>query len=283
MSERISITDEVYYPPLGEWFQNHLYPSEDGGMVTFQRTVTDQKRTEEELHQTRTELARVGRVLTMGELTASIAHEVNQPLAAVVTNTHACRRWLSRTPPDLAEAMDALVRIDRDAQRAGNVIAGLRRLAMRRETMSQVRMNDVIDEVITLVQGEARSRNVDLQVGRIDPPSVTADRVQLQQVLLNLIVNGMDAMGSVEDRKRELVVTVSTGSRELVASVRDSGVGIHPRDRDRVFDAFYTTKPDGMGMGLAISRTIVESHGGRLWATPNEGPGETFSFSLPLA
>jgi signal transduction histidine kinase len=175
------------------------------------------------------------------------------------------------------------VRIDRDAQRASNVIAGLRRLAMRRETMSQVRMNDVIDEVITLVQGEARSRNVDLQVGRIDPPSVTADRVQLQQVLLNLIVNGMDAMGSVEDRKRELVVTVSTGSRELVASVRDSGVGIHPRDRDRVFDAFYTTKPDGMGMGLAISRTIVESHGGRLWATPNEGPGETFSFSLPLA
>lgn len=247
--------------------------------------VTEHKRTEVALAQTRAELARVTRVTTMGELAASIAHEVNQPLAAVVTNGNACRRWLAAEPPNTQEANDALQRIIRDANRASDVISRIRGFLKREEARkTRLDLHDVIHEVIDLVQGEARTAGVSLRVEAVaNLPPVAADRVELQQVILNLMMNAIESMGSVMDRARVLEVRAEQYCSDAVrVAVRDSGVGLDRRHRDRIFDAFYTTKPEGMGMGLAISRSIVEAHGGRLWATPNEGHGETFQFTLPI-
>jgi C4-dicarboxylate-specific signal transduction histidine kinase len=245
--------------------------------------ITERKRAEEAWQKAQAELAHVSRVTTMGELAASIAHEVKQPLAGVVMNASAGLRWLARDSPDLAEARKALLAILRDGNRGGDVLSRMRSL-FKKACISKQRfnINEAIEEVVTLTQAEARSKKVGIRT-ELDAnlPAVTGDRVQVQQVLMNLILNGIEAMSSVEDRGRDLVIRTqpSEGGRVRVA-VQDSGIGLVPPSGEQIFDAFYTTKPGGLGMGLSISRSIVETHGGRLWVTANDGPGATFQFTL---
>jgi PAS domain S-box-containing protein len=411
MSERVAITDELFYPPLGEWVENRMYPSHDGGVVSFQGYITGRKRAEEKLRRSEAylaegqrishtgswawnvstgelywslehfricgvdpetfkptidsarqlihpedlpsadqaffgatrerrdferelrmvrpdgtiryvrslghpvfdasgelteyvgtimdfterktaedalrkaseELAHVMRAMTVGELTTSIAHELNQPLAAVVTNANAGERWLAAKTPNIQEAHAALRRISRDASRAAEVIARIRAfLARGKPRMTALHLEDVIRDVVGLVQGEARAKGMWLTVSAAaGVPPVVADRIQLQQVLLNLVVNAMEAMGAQPSPALDLGAD-RHAPHEVRVFVRDSGPGIDPAHAERIFDAFYTTKPQGLGMGLAISRSIIEAHGGRLWATANEGPGATFHFTLPL-
>ena len=221
--------------------------------------------------------------MTMGELTASIAHEVNQPLSGMVLNANASLRWLAGATPNLDEVREALSRIIRDGNRASDVIAKIRAL-LRKTDMEKERldMNDTIREVVALAQGEMRRTGVALRAElEGDLPRVLADRVQLQQVILNLLMNGIEAMSAVTDRSRDLLIrSRQHESDKVLVAVQDSGMGLDPKNMERVFDAFYTTKAQGMGMGLAISRSIVENHGGRLWAVPNDGPGVTFQFTL---
>jgi PAS domain S-box-containing protein len=253
--------------------------------VAVVRDITERKRAEEALRQTQAELAHVTRVMTIGALTASIAHEVNQPLAAVVTNGNACLRWLTREVPGLEEARAAVERIIRDGHRASEVIRRMRALAQKTDPQAAwLDLNDVIHEAIALVHSEVRQQRVALRTDlSATLPPVLGDRVQLQQVILNLLINGIEAMAAVMDRPRELLIRSHQheGDQVLVA-VRDAGMGLDPEQMARLFDAFFTTKPGGMGMGLAISRTIIEAHGGRLWATMNDGPGATFQLTLPL-
>ena len=247
--------------------------------------MIERKRDEDALRETQADLARVSRVVTMGELTASIAHEVNQPLAAVVTNANACTRWLAGANPNLHEAREALARIVRDGNRAGDVIKGIRALVKKTSVEKErLDMNDAIHDVIDFAQGEMRKNGVTLRTQLAEElPTLMGDRVQLQQVVLNLLMNGIEAMSEVEGRPRELVVTTQKDSVDnLHFAVQDSGVGLDPQYLDRMFDAFYTTKRDGMGMGLSISRSIIEAHSGRLWATANDGPGATLHFVLPV-
>jgi PAS domain S-box-containing protein len=251
----------------------------------FIRDISERKRAEEALHQAQADLTHVTRLLTMGELTASIAHEVNQPLAGVTTNSNAALRWLARNPPDLEEVRACLQRIVRDGTRAGEVIARMRAFAGKAAPqIAPLALHDVIAEVLALADGELRRHGVVLHTDlAADLPPVRADRIQLQQVLLNLLLNGMDAMRSVTDRPRALIVRAQPEEDAAIrVAVEDAGVGIAPQDLERMFTPFFTTKPEGMGMGLAISRSIVEAHGGRLWATPNVGPGATVQFTLPL-
>jgi PAS domain S-box-containing protein len=246
--------------------------------------ISDRKRAEEALQQAQADLARLNRVMLLGEMTASIAHEVNQPIAATVTNAHAGLRWLGAQPPDLEETRQALGRIVRDGSRAGEVIDRIRALVRKvppRRELSDI--NEAIREVIALTQTEVQQNRVGLQTRLArDLPLVPADRVQLHQVIMNLIVNAIEAMSSVDDRSREL--TISSGNDDASAvfvEVQDTGPGINPADLDRLFQSFYTTKLDGIGMGLAISRSIVEAHSGRLSAAPNQPHGAVFRFTLP--
>jgi PAS domain S-box-containing protein len=246
--------------------------------------ITAEKRAQEALQQAQAELAHITRVTTLGELTASIAHEVNQPLAAIITNGEACLRWLGNDRPNLEEARNAVECIIKDGNRAGEVIQRLRALTRKADPQNTpLDINDVIHDVVGLVQREVLNYRVRL---RLDLDSglnqVLGDRVQLQQVVINLIVNGIEAMTNVTDR-RELMIRVREHDRDYaLVAVRDSGVGIQPDQLDRVFNAFFTTKADGMGMGLSICRSIVEGHGGRLWASGNEGAGVTFQFTVPF-
>ncbi len=222
----------------------------------------------------------------MGELTASIAHEVNQPLAAVVVNANACVRWLRAEPPNVGEAEAAAHRIARDARRAVDVVSRIRALVTRSEPeKSELRITEVIREVVRLVHAEARTHQVTVVVPYPEElPAVLGDRVQLQQAILNLTLNAIEAMRTVTHRARILDIGVERyGVGYLCVKVRDCGLGLEPQHRDRIFDAFYTTKPHGMGMGLAISRSIIDAHDGRLWATANDDGGETFQFTLPIA
>jgi PAS domain S-box-containing protein len=259
--------------------------------VALVQDITERKRSEENLRRSeaslaeaRDELARIMRITTMGELAASIAHEVNQPLTAVITSAHACARWLAGEPPNLPEATSAVVRIARDANRAAEVIARIRTFFRRGTTQAVVDLNEVISEVIAMVKEEIRSQSVSLVIApRADLPPMMGDRVGLQQVVLNLVMNALEAMGAVAEGARILTIEVGWhGRHALRVAVRDSGTGVTDDDRDRIFDAFHTTKPLGIGMGLTISRSIVEAHGGRLWASPNDGPGTTFQFTLPV-
>ena len=253
-------------------------------------TSTKRKQAEEELHQkeislreAQNELAHVSRVTTMGELAASIAHEVNQPLTGMVTNANASLRWLAGDSPNFAEAREAIRRIVRDGIRAGDVISRMRSLFKKAyAARERLNINEVIEEVVMLTQSEVQRNKLALRLElAADLPSVIGDRVQLQQVVVNLILNAIEAMSAVEDRERDLVIwTKQDNGDEVRIAVQDSGIGFDPQSAERMFDAFQTTKPGGLGMGLSISRSIVESHGGRLWAVSNDGPGATFQFTL---
>jgi PAS domain S-box-containing protein len=260
----------------------------ESGVIEFVGAVTDvtaRKRAEEKLHEAQAELAHVARVTALGELAASIAHEVNQPLAAVVANAAACQRWLARTPPDLEEVRSTVQSIIKDGNRAGEVIQRVRGLVNK--TVDQkvpLDINEVVNEVITLLHHELASHRISLRMELAPALSpVIGDRIQLQQVVLNLVINGMEAMQPVAEGQRELVIqTNENAARQLVVTVRDCGVGLAAENADRLFDAFFTTKSGGMGMGLSICRSIVEAHGGRLSASANAGPGATFQFILPV-
>jgi C4-dicarboxylate-specific signal transduction histidine kinase len=230
------------------------------------------------------ELAHANRVATMGQLTASIAHEVNQPIAAMVTSAQAARRWLNRQPPHLEEAQQALARIIKDGNRAGDVIGRIRELIKKAPARKDwVDLNEAIREVIELTRREAVKTGVPVQARLADNlPLIHGDRVQLQQVILNLIVNAIEAMSGVDAGARDLLI--STGKVEpdgVLVAVRDTGSGLPPATFDRLFEAFYTTKPGGLGMGLSICRSIIEAHGGRLWAEANEPRGAVFQFLTP--
>jgi PAS domain S-box-containing protein len=268
----------------------HIFYIKEGerrlGMATISRDMTERKRAEEAVTRAQEDLAHATRVMSMGELTASIAHEVNQPLAGVMTNADACRRWLMREVPNLVEARDAAERIIRDGRRAGDVISRIR--ALSRKTTPQrarLQLNDVIHEVLTLAHSKLLSQRISLTIdlsARL--PEVLGDRVQLQQVLLNLIINAVEAIHPVVDRARELQIlshAPNTGGVQL--TVRDSGVGLDSQAQTRLFDPFFTTKPEGMGLGLSISRRIVEEHGGQLRATANSDHGTTLVVVLPAA
>jgi signal transduction histidine kinase len=217
-------------------------------------------------------------------LTASIAHEVNQPLSGIITNASTCLRMLAADPPNVDGACETARRTIRDANRASDVITRLRALFGKKDPANEpVDLNEATHEVITLLQSELQKSRVILraELGG-DIPRITGDRVQLQQVILNLLRNALDAMSSIQDHPRQLVIRTEREADDRVRlSVQDAGVGFKPQDEGRLFDAFYTTKSSGMGVGLSVSRSIIESHHGRLWATPNDGPGATFSFSIP--
>jgi PAS domain S-box-containing protein len=245
--------------------------------------IDDRKNVEEALRRTETRLSQAAQIATVGELAASIAHEINQPLAAIVTNAQVCLRWLMRDVPNLEEAREAAKYIARDGKRAGDVISRIR--ALVRNTGSEKAPQDInqaIEEVVHFTEDEALRKGVALRTELAgDLPFVLGDRVQLQQVLLNLIINGMEAMSSVANGVRELLVYSRLyESNQVLVGVQDSGIGIEPENLKKIFDPFYTTKSQGMGMGLAICRSIVENHGGKLWASLNDGPGATFKFTL---
>ncbi|TPN74999.1 serine/threonine protein kinase [Mesorhizobium sp. CU2] len=234
--------------------------------------------------QAQAELAHMSRVMLVGELGTSIAHEVSQPLAAIAANGSAAIRWLGASPPNDGEARLALERIVEAAGRAGDVVGRVRNLAARTpSSQGPVDMAELVQETLALAQGEIRSSQIALRTELADDvPMVAGDRVQLQQVILNLVVNAIDAIKAGRADERDLLVSLSTDGEKITLSVRDSGVGLAPGSSDKVFDAFYSTKPGGMGVGLAISRSIVEAHGGAVYAAPNYPNGAVFGFTLPI-
>jgi C4-dicarboxylate-specific signal transduction histidine kinase len=262
-----------------------------GNFLGYRGTGTDITATiradhaEQALREAQAELARVTRVTMLGELTASIAHEVNQPLAAVIANAEACLRWLDRETPDLAAARRSVEWAISDASRASDVVRGVRALANKTD-MERVPLdvNDIVREVIALVRRELVSHSISLRTELApDPPMILGDRVQLQQVMINLVMNGIEAMEPVTDRPRELVIRSGQDDAQRIrVSVTDCGAGISHEDADRLFKAFFTTKSAGMGIGLSICRSIVEAHGGRISASRNRGAGATFQFVLPF-
>ena len=239
----------------------------------------------DELRRMTAELARVARVTALGELAASIAHEINQPLGAIGANAKAALNWLAVANPNLQLVGEALADIVTDSNRAGDVIQRIRQLTTKSDPrMSRLNLNDVIHDVVALVRSEVQRHRASLHLALAPTlPSTDGDRVQLQQVVINLVMNGVEAMGAVDDRARDLVIRSNVLDRDQVlVAVQDTGVGLDPRHADQLFDAFFTTKPAGMGIGLSISRSIIEGHGGRLWATPNPPHGATFQFALPV-
>ena len=247
--------------------------------------IAEREATEERLIRAQTDIARIARITTMGVFAASIAHELNQPLGSIVTTGDACLRWLAGKPPNLDEARQAVAAIIRDGTRASNVLVRIRGLLSRGKRLRERSdINEVIREVIALSEGELRRNALSLQTQMAeDLPHVVIDRVLMQQVVLNLIVNAVEAMHEVSDRARVLRIrTQEQPSGSIVVLIQDSGVGVDSEHSSRMYEAFYTTKPEGIGMGLTISRSILEAHGGRLWAVANDEPGSTFCFALPI-
>jgi len=271
--DRISVVFTITFP---------AEPAKLNSVLVSIMDITEQKRAEEELHKAQAELAHVTRVTTLGEMTASIAHEINQPLAAVVINAGACLRWLAAH--NLEEARQSAALIIADTHRAGEIISRIRALVKKSPPRKDwLDINETILEVTALARSEVQGNRVSLQTQLSDDvPLIVGDRIQLQQVILNLINNAIEAMSGVGDGPRELQVGSTTDESQGVrVAVRDSGPGLDPESLNHLFTAFYTTKPQGMGMGLAISRSIIENHGGRLWATANPDKGATFQFTLP--
>ena len=253
-------------------------------LIEIKRRVEDSRnRAQDALRQAISDLARVSRMTSMGELAASLSHEVNQPIAAAVTDAKTCLRWLTRDPPELEEAREAASRTIKDATRAAEVISRVRQLFKKGTQQRElVDVNDVIQEMVVLLRSETRRYSISVRTElAADLPRVTGDRVQLQQVLMNLMVNSIDAMRDVNGTRVLAINSQSGKNQEVLVSVSDTGVGLPPQ-ADQIFDAFFTTKPHGTGMGLRISRSIVESHGGRLWADGNSPRGANFHLSLPI-
>jgi PAS domain S-box-containing protein len=271
------------------WCITSALPLRDqqGRILKWHGTIVDMhdwKRAQEELRNTQAALAHMTRVMTMGQLTASIAHEINQPLAGIITNASTCLRMLAADPPNVDGARETARRTIRDGKRASDVITRLRALFSKKNASTEsVDLNEATREVLALSSSKLQENKVVLEVElAADVPFVTGDRVQLQQVILNLLTNASDAMSTVDDRPRKLLIkTEQDEGNRVRLTVQDAGVGFDPETAGRLFDAFYTTKDEGMGIGLSVSRSIIESHHGRLWAAPNEGPGATFSFSVP--
>ncbi len=263
----------------------HATRDKDGNLefIGAAQDITERHVSEQALNKVRAELAHIARVTSLGALAASIAHEVNQPLAGIITNASTCLRMLAADPPNIDGARATAQRTLRDGTRASDVIQRLRKLfAQEHRVDDAVDLNDAAREVLALSSSELRGLGLVLKT-ELDErlPTVKGDRVQLQQVMLNLILNAADAMKSIEDRTRSLLVSTAHEGASVRLSVCDAGVGVEAKNLEKLFDSFYTTKKHGMGMGLSISRSIIENHGGRLWATCNDGPGATFSFAIP--
>jgi C4-dicarboxylate-specific signal transduction histidine kinase len=254
------------------------------GLIEIKRRVEESRNhTEVALRQARADLVRVSQVTTMGEFTASLAHEVNQPIAAAVTDANTCLRWLRRDQPDVEEACEAASRVVKDATRAAEIISRIHML-FKKGTLQQelVDVNEVIREMLALLRGEATRYSISVRTNLAgDLRHVMGDRVQLQQVLMNLMINGIEAMRAVDGTRELMITSQRTQNDHLLVSVSDTGVGLPEQQADQIFDSFFTTKPDGTGMGLRISRSIVESHGGRLWAAGKSPQGASFCFTLP--
>jgi len=249
----------------------------------FIRDISEKKRAEEALRMLEAELTRMTRVMTMGQLTASIAHEVSQPLSGIITNASTCLRMLNNDPPNVDGARETVQRTIRDGNRAADVITRLRMLFSKKQiNIESVDLNEAVREVLALLLGELQKNGVLLRHQFSENlPRVMGDRVQLQQVILNLLRNASDAMTIVDDRPRRLLIRTDADGDLVRVSVQDSGVGFDPEMTHRLFQSFFTTKQEGMGIGLSVSRSIVEAHHGELWATRNDGPGATFAFSIP--
>jgi C4-dicarboxylate-specific signal transduction histidine kinase len=273
------------------WILFRGYPmrDEEGNVVRWygaNTDIEDRKRTEVALSTAHSNLAHVARVTALSTLTASIAHEVNQPLSGIVTNASTCMRMLDANPPNIEGARETVLRTIRDGHRASDVITRLRALFTKKDFAPEpVDLNEATREVIVLSSGDLQKSRVVLWLELADDlPSISGDRVQLQQVILNLLLNASEAMSEVNDGAREVIIrTEREGSDRVRVTVQDTGVGINSESRDQLFTDFYTTKSAGMGIGLSISRSIVERHQGRIWTEPKDGPGATFCFSIPCA
>jgi C4-dicarboxylate-specific signal transduction histidine kinase len=254
------------------------------GLMEMKRRVEEsRKRAEEALRQAESDLARVSRVTTVGELTASLAHEVNQPIAAAVTDANTCLRWLNRDQPDMEETRAAASRVVKDVNRAAEIIGRVRLLFKKGTPQRElVYINEIIREMVALMRSDITRHSISVRTELAeDVPRIMGDRVQLQQVLMNLMINGIDAMKDV-DGTRRLAIKSQRENEHLTVSVSDTGVGLPLQQTDQIFNAFFTTKAHGTGMGLRISRSIVESHDGRLWAGDNSPRGARFAFTLPV-
>jgi C4-dicarboxylate-specific signal transduction histidine kinase len=253
-------------------------------LIEIKRRVEDSRnRAEEALRQAQADLARISRITTMGELTASLAHEVNQPIAAAVTDANTCLRWLTRHDPDVEEARQAASRVVKDANRAAEIISRTRQLFKKANPQwESVDMNEIIREMVALMHGEAARHSISVRTDlTADLPHARGDRVQLQQVLMNLMMNSIEAMRDLNETRELTIRSQRWETGELMVSVNDTGVGLPPQQMDQIFDPFFTTKRGGTGMGLRISRSIIESHGGRLWAADNPPRGASFHLTLP--
>jgi len=291
-SWQISTTAETYFVAfvvcalVASWISSAKKKSEEALQEARSHLEIKVSERTAALMQTQAELTRLSRLLSMGELTASIAHEISQPLTAVVSNGDACLQWLSATPPNLEKARQSTEKIVQDGTRAGAVVSRIRALFKKEEPVKNwVEINEVIEELVEFLRHEAASRHISIGM-QLCPslPLLKADRVQLQQVLLNLVMNAMDAVTDAAAKRKEIVIRSGLQKEsKLLIAIEDGGTGLNPQTVDRIFDPFFTTKPHGIGVGLSISRSIVESHEGRLWAMPNAGGGAIFQFTLPIA
>ena len=260
----------------------------EGKVIKFVGTTTDiddQKRIEDALRQAQGDLARINRVTTMGELAASLAHELAQPIGGAMTNANACLRWLARDDPNLDAVQTAVTRIVRDSKRAGEIIGRIR-LQFQRDAQPReaIDVNEISRETIALLRGEAVRHNILVRTElAADLPQILGDRVELQQVAMNLIINSIEAMKDVDGMREMIIKSQLAENEQILVSVSDTGIGFPPQLAEQIFDPFFTTKPQGTGMGLRISRSIIESHGGRLWASGFSGRGATLQFTLPAA
>ena len=286
MEYRLRRADGEYRWVIESGIPRYTPGGEFSGYIGSNIDITERKRAEEErerLRRAQADLAHITRVTTMGELTASLAHEIKQPIAAAVTDARTCLKWLARDRPEIDEAREAASRIIKDVTRASEITGRIRSLFKKEEPQRElVDVNEIIREMVVLLHGEVVRYSISIRTDlATDLPKIRGDRVQLQQVFMNLMLNAIDAMNEMDDAKELTIKSQRNPDDQLLISVSDNGVGLPPRHVDKIFEAFFTTKPQGTGMGLSISRSIVESHGGRLWAAANSKRGTTFQFTLP--